>query len=431
MVITTAYQGFVGKHRRGRGGTFSASRSPVPSFSADTDTGALVLTGGTGPISITRASTKAYAASNSKTGILFASSGVIAAESFQYAGSSTRGGFLSSGSRKNLIINSDDMTAAGWTLVGTATRGNVASDTPFGGSTATQLNSFAVDDGILVGSATTSVNKTSTFTIYLKSTGLAFAAKIYIEGSSGAFPETVTKAITVNPTWGRFDVGVTFTAAATGNISGRVTFDAGSKSAFMSGGMLTNSNDGTFGERRTGPSAHVVTSGAAANDAADVISIPAANLDPLLGTFSCWINVPYNGTTIGSGNSKAIFDLNGGTNLLAGSFRFSTGVVRLMYAGAQVANGVTALVADTWYHLVFTWNQPNSRWKVYLNGAQDATGATSQTAQVADTIFFAPSTGTAGLYLDGTEGRPRIWKNELSASQVVQLFNAQRGFYGV
>jgi hypothetical protein len=85
------------------------------------------------------------------------------------------------------------------------------------------------------------------------------------------------------------------------------------------------------------------------------------------GTVAMWVKPacgnPNNSFVFAAGNVNAALDAYLGT---------AVGWVHFRYAGSTIsANG---LAAETWTHLAFVWDQPAAIWKIYLNGAEAATG---------------------------------------------------------
>ena len=92
----------------------------------------------------------------------------------------------------------------------------------------------------------------------------------------------------------------------------------------------------------------------------------------------------------------------------------------------------TALDGDTWFNVVYTYTSGTG--KIYTNGALDATA--SYTGNHDLTQFHLGSGGTAGNLDDrgmwnGEIGPVHVYNRELTATEVLQNFNAQRGRFGV
>ena len=92
----------------------------------------------------------------------------------------------------------------------------------------------------------------------------------------------------------------------------------------------------------------------------------------------------------------------------------------------------TALDGDTWFNVVYTYTSGTG--KIYTNGVIDATA--SYTANHDLTQFHLGSGGVAGGLDDrgmwnGEIGPVHVYNRELTATEVLQNFNAQRGRFGV
>lgn len=86
--------------------------------------------------------------------------------------------------------------------------------------------------------------------------------------------------------------------------------------------------------------------------------------------------------------------------------------------------------ANQWYYATLTWNQTSNVSNIYVNGVLDGTGvAGSITTQTTDNFNIGRS-GTRG-YLAGKISLFKLYNRVISAEEVLQNFNAQRGRYGL
>ena len=161
-----------------------------------------------------------------------------------------------------------------------------------------------------------------------------------------------------------------------------------------------------------------------------------ALLEPGAGdwTMEVWVN-----QTVNTGSQVILgkFDPGGGANDVSYAIRVSGGAVR-----ADFGNGTTAintsnytLTTGTWVQLVYVFtNVANNNVITYVNGAQQATTTHSFTS-----ILNTPSNlylgsyngGEYPQYYNGRIGITRLYNAALTASQVLQNYNANRSTYGI
>jgi hypothetical protein len=127
----------------------------------------------------------------------------------------------------------------------------------------------------------------------------------------------------------------------------------------------------------------------------------------------------YNGSTffgIDLNNGSGWFDENGG---------YTTG-----------ARTTSTLASNTKYHVLYTWG--NSTVKVYLNGVLESTTSTLQAANGRQNVTQL-GVGTTprgigyrdGYYWNGKIYQVKFYNRALSASEVLQNYNATKGRFGL
>jgi hypothetical protein len=87
----------------------------------------------------------------------------------------------------------------------------------------------------------------------------------------------------------------------------------------------------------------------------------------------------------------------------------------------------SSTVADTWYHVVGTYDGTTAR--IYLNGEAVASG--SRTAGSNSVPFRVGASPRGANYNNGNIARASIYNRALTASEVKQNFNALRGRFGI
>ena len=161
-----------------------------------------------------------------------------------------------------------------------------------------------------------------------------------------------------------------------------------------------------------------------------------AALEPGAGdwTMEVWVN-----QTVNTGSQVILgkFDPGGGANDVSYAIRVSGGNVR-----ADFGNGTTAmntsnytLTTGTWVQLVYVFtNVANNNVITYVNGAQQATTTHSFTSilNTSSNLYLGSyNNGEYAQWFDGRIGITRLYNAALTAAQVLQNYNANRGIYGL
>jgi hypothetical protein len=80
------------------------------------------------------------------------------------------------------------------------------------------------------------------------------------------------------------------------------------------------------------------------------------------------------------------------------------------------------------------WTRNGATNKIYVNGVEEASSTTQTTASLPACIYdigWATTRSKPTAYTQGEIGEVRIYNDALTASEVLQNFNATRGKYGV
>ena len=214
-----------------------------------------------------------------------------------------------------------------------------------------------------------------------------------------------------------------------------------------------------------------------------VLNLDAGNPYSYAGAGTTWYDVSgnsYNGTLIGSpsytsnNNGGIIFDSNAKYGTLPTSgLAFGTGQFAIevwVYSTAAVTNNViyasqssnvagfvalfypsglgfaltdfnsvgvrtttthqTAVSQNTWYHVVGIRNASN-QYIVYVNGVASTTNATATTSLTTAAPQIASNPATTGERFTGTIASLRLYNRSLSATEVLQNYNATKGRFGL
>jgi hypothetical protein len=215
-----------------------------------------------------------------------------------------------------------------------------------------------------------------------------------------------------------------------------LALDAGNRLSYVSGSTLWNdiSNNNNNGTLTNGPTFNAVNGGSIVFDGTnDYVQIPTFLIST--GSFSCesffqWSSL---GTGIGT-----IFSLNydyPNTGYLIRQKDDSTGkfVIWSDYGSESGIFSTSALIINTWNHVAVIQN--SGICSIYINGVLDSAQSLpnpvlSQSFRVLIGVR-ATSGSSAGAYLPGRIAVAKIYNRALSASEVLQNFNAQKSRFGL
>jgi hypothetical protein len=96
-------------------------------------------------------------------------------------------------------------------------------------------------------------------------------------------------------------------------------------------------------------------------------------------------------------------------------------------SGSLVNN--TNLSTNTWYHIVGT-NEAGVGSKIYINGVLDGTGSTINLVSSTNNLQFGYAPLKISQYFSGKLSIVRVYKKNLSESEVLQNYNAHKSRYG-
>ena len=169
----------------------------------------------------------------------------------------------------------------------------------------------------------------------------------------------------------------------------------------------------------------------------DIINFPSSYNATTAGlnnyhSVEMWV-YPY---VVTRGDDGLFKSLNGGggtgrhLHYIIRNSRFHLGWYSIDTTGNQI------LTNNTWYQVVFMFDT-DDRQKIYVNGALDAAGVVlSNNPNLIDGKFYNGGTGPIWLgwyssYFQGLMPIVRVYNRALSASEVLQNYNAQKGRFGL
>ena len=111
----------------------------------------------------------------------------------------------------------------------------------------------------------------------------------------------------------------------------------------------------------------------------------------------------------------------------------SPGTIRCWFG--DPSNNITGLYysnisANTWYNVVVTWNQSTTTVTGYLNGTFDVTNS-SWTRWPTSFVNVAVGLGYNSRFYQGNIGQVQIYNRALSATEILQNYNATRKRFGL
>jgi hypothetical protein len=424
--VNNTWQGFQPKKRNV--GTIPLPRPGNIIFKADLVNNITPSIGTAG--SFARTGSVYYA--NSSTSLAVASGSIAAQPAFAYGGSGVGSGVQIAGARKNFITFSDDLSNAAWTTVGTLSVNNYAgtgSPDP-GVPNSTQLTASSNTSGRKFDSGVLAANNTFIGSIYVRSVfGGNTSGKLSLLGTGGS--EQVDTSFTTGTStsvWTRVTVAKAFSGTAAGNASMQITIDSSSSTLFAVFAQIEQVNAASFViNRNAQPSPFIRTTGAVGTTNPDNLNYPSSNINPGLGTISAWVIPPCSNTD--QAGSTGLYALSMNVNDVA--LVLSPTGVSGIYAGASFT-GSTTYAINTPIHIAYGFDDANNLQAVYKNGVSVGTSAAAITAPVASTFNIGATTSLASQSaVDGPVSRVRIWNVKLSDTEVTQIFNSERGFYGI
>jgi hypothetical protein len=141
-------------------------------------------------------------------------------------------------------------------------------------------------------------------------------------------------------------------------------------------------------------------------------------------TMSAWIN----STSISS--TQNILSMNGPYFMRIDGSRVRFNVLTDTWLFQA---GTTTLLSNTWYFLTMVWNGTAGTWTGYINGTQEFSTAKSGTVSATNFygyVGYTPEGGEQSNF-QGQIATVYYYNRALTAAEVIQNFNANRGRYGI
>tara|TARA_R100000329_G_scaffold59014_1_gene53120 strand:- start:1137 stop:4745 length:3609 start_codon:yes stop_codon:yes gene_type:complete len=155
---------------------------------------------------------------------------------------------------------------------------------------------------------------------------------------------------------------------------------------------------------------------------------------PSIGTGNDKLILWYDKSAYGTPNNTGSNDVGGGTtNILAVAIKNTVGDEYRWNTGNNVfGNSVTS----TWHNICLVFDTTNDKYYTYLNGQQVALfnstavqGIDSNVGGVGQNFHIGKSTDSHGSWLDGNVSMFQVYSKALTASEVLQNYNATKSNY--
>ncbi len=196
----------------------------------------------------------------------------------------------------------------------------------------------------------------------------------------------------------------------------------------LSGNTGTLTNGPTYGSDGGGS---IVFDGT--NDYGSISNSTTLNMGNKSFSGEVWIKIP-NATS----NERMIFEYNIWGN--AGTYQLtliSNSTIRVNWPetftqGKYLDYEYLPITQNNWTQLVGQYDRDNDIIKLFINGAlvSQVTGAIYEIGNVNSTMYIM-SRGGANLFLPGSLSIFRMYNRALTASEVLQNYNAQKGRFGL
>lgn len=207
-----------------------------------------------------------------------------------------------------------------------------------------------------------------------------------------------------------------------------LALDAADRNSYISGSTTWRdlSSNAYTGTLTSGPTFSSDNGGAIIFDGVDD-KCTISNTIPSLSTFTIEF---FLNTAVVDGTQNIILDQN--TSLryeitTTNKFNIHLGNGNAWAFTTDSSN--TVVVANRWYHTAWTWNGSSSI--IYVNGISDASYSHSAASSGTGNIILGQYTFDNSYAWSGRIGSAKIYNRSLSASEVLQNYNAQKSRFGL
>lgn len=395
--------------------------------------GTITPTVGT-PGTFSRASSQVYPNGTATTAN--ATSGNPCVESFAPGVTTNRGGLYITGAIKNYILQSNDITTT-WVLNGTAARTANFTTSPDGTSNADRITGSAAADGVQQASAEAAASNKFLGGVWLKVSTGTKTVNVILKDQAGS-PATFTNACSVSTTWKQCSIYGNF-VAATGNVVMEIKvgntsgYEVYQYEASLTGVNYVAANDIAV-DYDLFPV--VPTTTVVANDAVDNLTFAGPEITPSRNqiTWLIWVYVP----TFNTGrvfSDKHLFNNYSNTNgcIQGAKLSASTATLQVCYGGNTFTDTTASLVQGRWNQVIIAEDYNADTYQTFLNGASVHTDTVARSPSATDGMILGYSTLAASSVTGWGSiiGRVEMYPNKIDPTTALNLYNSQKGVYGL
>lgn len=349
--------------------------------------------------------------------------------------SSLVSGLELTGETVNLLLRSEDFTAAEWTAIGTgAASSNTATD-PFGTTLGDTISGSATGDGIeqITGYVTTNTGapvtptKAYLFSVFLKcSTGTQL---VYLQMRDTLDATlTVKQECRLTTTWQRFECYGQFLTTSTGFLAcGIVVGNSNTCRAFGAQMQQAGNTGGSNMRARSCAGPYVTTAGTTKFSNTEVLTYPSATMDGAraAGTISFWVKPGRVYNQILEGNVISYLSIGGEALSVYDS---SDSVVHWMGNPVYGSTFGLGFRKGVWNHIAISWNDATNSRTIVVNGQTHYDGTAAFTTWTAGlNLYLGQHSGTAQYWSAfATYRNFVVWNTQLSATQMKSIYNGER-----
>ena len=209
--------------------------------------------------------------------------------------------------------------------------------------------------------------------------------------------------------------------------------DAANTKSYVSGSTIWNdlSRSGNNGTLTNGPTFNSANGGSIVFDGSnDYVKPPSSSTLQLTNfTLSSWVRINVQNI------QQFIVDTSTSVSNGSGySYRInSDNKIRFWaYDANNNLNSNTIISPNIWYNILVTYNNTTKLQSIYINGVFDISNTHTNTFVVSNlTNLQIGSSSILGGYLNGRISQTSIYNRDLSASEILQNYNATKSRFGL
>ena len=146
-------------------------------------------------------------------------------------------------------------------------------------------------------------------------------------------------------------------------------------------------------------------------------------------SLECFVKFGIQSTSFNGIISKTLSNADGYEIRTSNGATSTTTIVEFRYVGDNASIGFGTLTNGIWYHLIATGT--NGSQKTYINGAQAYSNTVALSPSANSNSLVIGKLAYAGLYANMSMGCARIYNRVLTATEVLQNYNATKTRFGL